>query len=104
MRAVISQLEFLLGGLSGYLPFFTLLELLFAIWLAALGGGVWLYGKMLAPFLVKNEEDIDKGLMELTRSVSTRASSLADSLRTQVAGALINMVLKDKKPPSDATE
>lgn len=95
MRGITSLLEFFLYGFVRSLAFFSLFQLLFATWFTVLGGGVWLYGQLLAPFLVKNEGDIDKGLLELTRSVSNRASSLAGSVRTKAAELLVHMVVKE---------
>jgi len=95
MRGITSLVEFFLYGLVHSLPFFSLFQLLFATWFTVLGGGVWLYGKLLAPFLAKNEGDIDKGLLELTRTVSNRASSLAGSVKSRATELLVHMVVKE---------
>ena len=104
MRGITSLLDLLLYGIVHSLPFFTLFQLLFALWFTVLGGSVWLYGKLLAPFLAKNQEEIDKGLLELSRSVSNRASSVADTLKTKAMEMLIHRVVKEAAKPAPASQ
>lgn len=74
------------------MPFFALGRLLFAVWFAAMGGGVWLFLKAVGPFLAKKEAEIDEGLTKLRRSASMTVSDFSLKAKTYAAHKLTRLI------------
>lgn len=109
MRAVVSLLEFLLWPLLvkyvlRRVPLFSLFRLTFAVWLSLMGGGVWLYMKILGPFLAKKEAEIDEGLTHLIRTASNTVSDLSLKGKTFAVQKLSSFVMKEVEKKMTATE
>ena len=77
---------------------------MFAVWLSLLGGGVWLYSKLLGPFLAKKEKEIDEGLFKLYRTGSNVLSDMTVKGKDLAMRTFSNMVVKELEKKREVEE
>ncbi|XP_077099457.1 receptor expression-enhancing protein 5 [Siphateles boraxobius] len=93
---VFSVAEFFADIFLSWFPFYFLGKCVFLVWCMAptpSNGSVLLYTKIILPFFLKNEANIDS----VMKDVKDKASDAADKFKEEAKKATANLIFEEKK-------